>query len=175
MCYLVFGSRFAPKPLPFRHTWSPEISSQSSLTQTNTMRTCSICTPCTNADFQAVQDRVKHTRKARHVRVYNQRPAQSSYTASQEWKSANPGFDDIELDEDYYQSLGISEEELADQLSFLANDADPLGEDLGPEGLDKQHLGASSYLMDEGMNEATWGPQVESTSVYRACSDNEYK
>ena len=26
-------------------------------------------------------------------------------------------FDDIELDEDYYQSLGISEEELADRAS----------------------------------------------------------
>ena len=144
-----------------------------------TMRTCSVCSPYTNASFQAVQDGVKHTRKARPVRVYNQRSAQSSYTASQDWKSANPGFDDIELDEDYYQSLGISEEELADQLAFLANDADPMGEDVGPEGLDKQQMGASSYLMDEGMNEATWGPQVElyhlCSSVYRACTDNKYK
>ena len=143
------------------------------------MRTCSIFSPCTKTTIKAIQDGVRHTRKARPVRVHSQRPAQSSYTASQEWKSSNPGFDDIELDEDYYQSLGISEEELADQLAFLANDADPMGEDIGPEVLDKEQLGASSYLMDEDMNEATWGPQVELhrfttpyTSVYRACIDD---
>lgn len=125
------------------------------------MPTCSKCSPFTPANFQAVQYGVKHAKNARHMRVYNQKPAQSSFTASQEWKSANPGFDEIELDEDYYRSLGISEEELADQLAFLANDADPMGEDVAPEGLGKQQLGASSYLMDEDINEATWGPQVE--------------
>ena len=130
------------------------------------MRTCLNWCPSTPAALQAVQHGVQHDRTASHVRVFSQRPAKSSFTASQEWKSANPGFDDIELDEDYYQSLGISEEELADQLAFLANDADPMGEDLAPEGSDKQQLGASSYLMDDDMNEATWGPQVECTTLY---------
>ncbi|MCJ1368642.1 hypothetical protein MMC16_007787 [Acarospora aff. strigata] len=124
------------------------------------MRTSSACSHCTTASLQAVRYAVKHVKKARHVRACNQPSANSGYTASQEWKDANPGFDEIELDEDYYQSLGISKEELADQLAFLASDADPMGEDLGPEGLDNQQLGASSYLMDEDMSEATWGPQV---------------
>ena len=103
---------------------------------------------------------VKPVGRRRHAHVYSQASAHSSYTASQDWKSENPGFDDIELDEDYYRSLGISEEELADQFAFLASDADPMGEDLGPEGLEDQQLGASSYLMDEDMNDSTWGPQV---------------
>lgn len=124
------------------------------------MRSWSACSCPTRSTFQVVRYGVKHARSARHGRVYNQKPAHSSYTASQDWKIANPDFDDIELDEDYYRSLGISGEELADQLAFLANDADPMGEELGPEGLDNQQLGASSYLMDEDMNETTWGPQV---------------
>lgn len=138
------------------------------------MRTWSVCSPCIVTSLQAARLGVNHTKNTRHVHVCSQRPAQSSYTSSQEWKSANPGFDEIELDEEYYQSLGISEEELADQLAFLANDADPMGEDLGPEGLDKQQLGASSYLMDEDMNEATWGPQVGPfcQHPYTACIDN---
>lgn len=124
------------------------------------MPSWSICRPCTIVHCPAVRYGVKPVGRERHARVYNQTPAHTSYTASQDWKSENPSFDDIELDDDYYRSLGISEEELADQLSFLASDADPMGEDLGPEGLESQQLGASSYLMDEDMNESTWGPQV---------------
>lgn len=124
------------------------------------MPSWSACSSYCAASFQFLRYDVKPVRGARHARVYSQTPAHGGYTASQDWKSANPDFDDIELDEDYYRSLGISEEELADQLAFLASDADPLGEELSPEGLGNQQQGASSYLMDEDMNETTWGPQV---------------
>ena len=87
----------------------------------------------------------------------------NSYTTSQEWQRANPEFDEIQLDEDYYQSLGLTEEELADQLGFSASDADPLGQDFGPES---NQLDVGSFLMDEDRNEATWGPQVRSNPPY---------
>lgn len=125
------------------------------------MRSWFTCRSCTIVHCQAVRRDVKPVGRGRHARVYSQTSARSSYTASQDWKRENPDFDDIELNEDYYRSLGISEEELADQLSFLASDADPMGADLGPEDLESQQLGASSYLMDEDMNETTWGPQVD--------------
>ena len=82
-----------------------------------------------------------------------------SYSASQEWRQANPTFDEVQLDEEYYADLGISADELADQLSFLASDTDPEGEDLTPDSLLQSQEG-SSFLLDEEMNVDAWGPQV---------------
>ena len=82
------------------------------------------------------------------------------YTGAQDWKQSNPSFDEIELDEEYYQSLGITEDELADQLSFLASDTDPEGQDLSSEQLSQASASTSSFLMDEEMDADAWGPKV---------------
>lgn len=89
------------------------------------------------------------------------------YTGTQDWKQANPTFDEIELDEEYYQSLGITEDELADQLSFLASDTDPEGQDLSSE-LSQASASRSSFLMDEEMDTDAWGPKVSAISSGQA-------
>ena len=81
-----------------------------------------------------------------------------SYTATPDWKKANPSFDDIELNEEYYNELGISPEELADQLSFRATDSDPEGQDIGLEGpVDGEN---PSFLHDQEFDLEAWGPEV---------------
>jgi len=82
------------------------------------------------------------------------------YTGAQDWKQANPNFDEIELDEEYYQSLGITEDELADQLSFLASDTDPEGQDFSSDQFSQAQASTSSFLMDEEMDTDSWGPKV---------------
>ena len=89
------------------------------------------------------------------------------YTGAQDWKQANPNFDEIQLDEEYYQSLGISEDELADQLSFLASDTDPEGQDLSSE-ISQASASASSFLMDEEMDTDAWGPKVSAINSGQA-------
>lgn len=94
--------------------------------------------------------RVNRTRSARHhVR---------SYTSSAEWQKANPSFDDIDLNDEYYNSLGISPEELADQLSFQASDADPDGQDIGVDG--PLGEGTPAFLHDQDLETDIWGPEV---------------
>ena len=120
---------------------------------------------------QVAHHGIKHSRNVRRTHPSERSAARNSYTASQEWRQANPEFDEIQLDENYYQSLGLSAEELADQLGFSASDADPLGQDFGPEGPADGQLDAGSFLMDEDRNEATWGPQVRLTcnSIPKCC------
>jgi hypothetical protein len=86
------------------------------------------------------------------------------YSGAQDWKQANPNFDEIELDEEYYQSLGITEDELADQLSFLASDTDPEGQDLSSDQLSQAQASTSSFLMDEEMDTDAWGPKVSAVN-----------
>ena len=86
--------------------------------------------------------------------------ASGSYTSTQEWREANPGFDEVQLDEEYYESLGITADELTDQLSFLASDTDPEGYDMSPEQLAQAQTGSASFLLDEDMDTDAWGPKV---------------
>lgn len=90
------------------------------------------------------------------------------YTGAQDWRQANPNFDEIQLDEEYYQSLGFTEDELADQLSFLASDADPEGQDLSSEQLSQTSASTSSFLMDEEMDTDAWGPKVSTVNSGQA-------
>lgn len=86
------------------------------------------------------------------------RESSQSYTSTSAWKQDNPSFDEIELNEEYYRSLGISPEELADQLSFRASDTDPEGQDIGLEGpVDGEN---PSFLHDQDLDTEAWGPEV---------------
>ena len=87
------------------------------------------------------------------------------HSGAQDWEQANPNFDEIELDEEYYQSLGISEDELADQLSFLASDTDPEGQDFSSDQFSQAQASTSSFLMDEEMDTDAWGPKVSATKL----------
>ena len=125
------------------------------------MRSSLICSSCKLARLPLAQCWLKlkpQPRLARLPRDY----AHSSYRTDSEWKLANPDFDELELNEDYYESLGISADELADQLGFSASDADPMGVDLGAEDLTGNQLDAGLFLNDEDMSESAWGPQVRS-------------
>ena len=91
-------------------------------------------------------------RPARHIT--------RSYTSTTEWQKENPHFDDLELNDEYYDSLGIGPEELAEQLSFSASDSDPEGQDLGVNSPSEE--GKPSFLLDQDMDTDTWGPEVSS-------------
>ncbi len=103
----------------------------------------------------------RHNKRVVHWRP-NRSLACNSYTTSQEWREANPSFDEVELDEQYYESLGITADELAEQLSFLASDTDPEGEDLTPESLSQAQAGTSSFLLDEELDAEAWGLKASS-------------
>lgn len=88
-----------------------------------------------------------------------------SYTSSAEWQKENPSFDDIVLNDEYYASLGISPEELADQLSFQADDVDPEGQDIGMDGPVGE--GSPSFLHDQDLDIDVWGPEVRQAHLLR--------
>ena len=95
------------------------------------------------------------------------RERSQSYTSTSTWKQDNPSFDEIELNEEYYRSLGISPEELADQLSFRASDTDPEGQDIGLEGpVDGEN---PSFLHDQDLDTEPWGPEVHRNLFAPCC------
>lgn len=96
------------------------------------------------------------------VRARLARHITRSYTSTTEWQKENPHFDDLELNDEYYDSLGIGPEELAEQLSFSASDTDPEGQDLGVNSPSEE--GKPSFLLDQDMDQDTWGPEVSSTA-----------
>ncbi|KAL0054565.1 hypothetical protein WJX82_011065 [Trebouxia sp. C0006] len=141
-----------------------------------------------NLDSRAFGGKFKHQARVREIRMFARplpiervlhvlprKPHMPGTTfeqhldrdSAQDWKQANPNFDEIQLDEEYYQSLGISEDELADQLSFLASDTDPEGQDFSSDQSSQAQASTSSFLMDEELDTDAWGPKAVTLAGFK--------
>lgn len=90
----------------------------------------------------------------------------------------NPDFDDLELNDEYYRDMGMTKEDIEDQMAFKASDIDPMvrrcriapwsimsttqGEDLSLDSLFKTRKGLPRHLMDqtEEAEKPGWGPEA---------------
>lgn len=101
-----------------------------------------------NADRTAVD-------AARRLAQQGQEPASEVFAEVLD----NPDFDDIELNDELYRELGLTEDEIEAQRMYSAYDVDPEGVDLGIGSVSMPGDGLGN-LQEQKLGDDAYGPEV---------------
>ena len=77
-----------------------------------------------------------------------------------EWKAENPDFDDVVLDDEFFEAAGLNREEIMKEITSTIADADPEGMALTPEMFSQLSSSNPSKVREQAADLEIWGPEV---------------